>query len=106
MADTEMMVLAAWCKKVGISRPWGTTLCQQGRVTGAVMDRGWWMVPADTALPDRQVPRRVLEAQERHKVKAEEAQRVATVPRPVESESAARERAAEEAYWAKRTWPK
>lgn len=53
------MKLSDWCRKYDISRPWATTLCQQGRIAGALIERGWWLIPVDAPVPERKVNKHI-----------------------------------------------
>lgn len=50
--DMDYLTTSEMAEKWGISRRRVTTLCNSGRIEGAVLKGKTWLIPADTEKPD------------------------------------------------------
>ena len=80
--DTQYITALEYARKHARTKPWIVKLCQGGRLHGAYLAGGVWVIPEDCPLPEplRRGPKPVFDAD-----KAREALAVVRVdPKPVE----------------------
>lgn len=62
--DTQYITALEYARKHDRTKPWIVKLCQSGRLQGAYLAGGVWVIPADCALPEplRRGPKPVFDA--------------------------------------------